>query len=346
METRTMDWNSVTGVSTYFDSRKMVHEGIGVDVSKAKTIEEAFEIAKMGYGVRQDGFVMLKDARQTIDDVKFAMLTGQDTSSIIHRLEEMQIDGYKANYRDDTGRVLGIVTPKYKVIQNIEALNFLNHLLGGGEIICETAGTLFGGAVIWILAKMPTMMVAGEEVIPYIMICNSHNGKIAVCVCMTPVRVYCANTVNLALRTSKRKWTCAHMGDISGKLHEARHTLLSAKQYMAALDEEFGELKRIKMDEDKVWDYLKLLFPIDGNETAKKEDWMKNARLGVYNAWNAPDLIDREKSAFRFINAVSDFATHSEPMRKTKNYQENLMWKTANGNPLIDKAYDLVLAGR
>ena len=120
----------------------------------------------------------------------------------------------------------------------------------------------------------------------------------------------------------------------------------TANAYMNALEEEFGELKRIKMDEDKVWEYLKLLFPIDGSETAKKEDWMKNARLGVYNAWNAPDLADREKSAFRFVNAVSDFATHSEPMRKTKNYQENLMWKTANGNPLIDKAYELVGALR
>ena len=119
-------------------------------------------------------------------------------------------------------------------------------------------------------------------------------------------------------------------------------TLANANNYLDYLEEEFGELKMIKMDEDKVWEYLKLLFPIDGSETNKKADWMTNARLEVFNDWNKPDLASREKSAFRFINAVSDFATHSIPMKRTKNYQENLFMKTADGNPLIDKAYELV----
>ena len=44
------------------------------------------------------------------------------------------------------------------------------------------------------------------------------------------------------------------------------------------------------------------------------------------------------------INAVSDFATHADPLRKTKNYNENLFLRTAEGNPMIDKAYKMVLA--
>ena len=73
---------------------------------------------------------------------------------------------------------------------------------------------------------------------------------------------------------------------------------------------------------------------------------MKQARLEVYNDWNKPDLASREKSAFRFVNAVSDFATHCTPMKRTRNYQENLFMKTMEGNPLIDKAYELVGALR
>ena len=56
---------------------------------------------------------------------------------------------------------------------------------------------------------------------------------------------------------------------------------------------------------------------------------------------------DREwvgKNGWRFINAVSDFATHADPLRKTKNYNENLFLRTAEGNPMIDKAYKMVLA--
>lgn len=349
------NYNAVTKVTNgeMYDSRRGIYDGIGSSVRGALTVEEAFNMANLDWTVKQDTMVRTQVARQIINDVKVAVLEGRDTTSIIHRLEEMQISGYKANYRelDDedylkTGdSVLGVVKNRYKVVQNREGLDFLNSLIGS-DIICETAGSLFGGEVVWFEGRMEDRILCDEVVTPYIVFSNSHNGKSSVSVAMTPHRVICANTLNLALRTSPRRWSCSHMGDISAKLHEARTTLSNANAYMNALEEEFGELKRIKMDEDKVWEYLKLLFPIDGSETAKKEDWMKNARLGVYNAWNAPDLADREKSAFRFVNAVSDFATHSEPMRKTKNYQENLMWKTANGNPLIDKAYELVGALR
>ena len=60
--------------------------------------------------------------------------------------------------------------------------------------------------------------------------------------------------------------------------------------------------------------------------------------------FDAPDLKDVGNNAYRFINAVSDFATHSKPLRKTANYKENLFARTVEGNPLIDKAYQMVSA--
>jgi hypothetical protein len=58
--------------------------------------------------------------------------------------------------------------------------------------------------------------------------------------------------------------------------------------------------------------------------------------------FDALDLIDLPKTSWRFINAVSDFATHIKPLRKTEKYKKNLFSKTIDGNPLIDKAYELV----
>ena len=49
------------------------------------------------------------------------------------------------------------------------------------------------------------------------------------------------------------------------------------------------------------------------------------------------------RNAYRFLCAVSDFATHAKPLRETANYRENIFAKTMDGNPLIDRAYDLVL---
>ena len=60
--------------------------------------------------------------------------------------------------------------------------------------------------------------------------------------------------------------------------------------------------------------------------------------------WDAPDLSNVGRNGYRFINAISDFATHADPIRKTKNYNENLFLRTVEGNPMIDKAYKMVLA--
>ena len=60
--------------------------------------------------------------------------------------------------------------------------------------------------------------------------------------------------------------------------------------------------------------------------------------------FDAPDLRNVGKNAYRFINAVSDYATHAKPLRETANYRENMFARTVEGNPLIDKAYELVLA--
>ena len=58
--------------------------------------------------------------------------------------------------------------------------------------------------------------------------------------------------------------------------------------------------------------------------------------------YEAPDLKDLGNSAYRFINAVSDFATHAKPLRRSANYKENLFVKTMDGNALIDKAYSML----
>ena len=60
--------------------------------------------------------------------------------------------------------------------------------------------------------------------------------------------------------------------------------------------------------------------------------------------YEAPDLKTLDHTAYRFVNAVSDFATHAAPLRRTADYNENLFSRTINGNPLIDKAYALVNA--
>ena len=99
------------------------------------------------------------------------------------------------------------------------------------------------------------------------------------------------------------------------------------------------------MSDAKVMEYIEMLLPMDDNPTDIHKNNVTRIREDLKTRYfDAPDLKHVGKSAYRFVCAVSDFATHAKPLRETVNYRENVFAKTIDGNPLIDKAYELVLA--
>ena len=73
---------------------------------------------------------------------------------------------------------------------------------------------------VWLLAHMPhEYIIAGERISPYLLFSNTHDGSGAVKVAVTPIRVVCNNTLNLALRTAERSWSMIHTGDIRNKMN-------------------------------------------------------------------------------------------------------------------------------
>lgn len=255
------------------------------------------------------------------------------------------IPGYKANVRDQDHKVLGVVTDRYKIVQNEEAFAFTDALLGEG-VRYETAGSLQEGKKVWMLARLPhEYIITGERISPYLVFSNSHDGSGAIKVALTPIRIICQNTLNLALAQSKRCWSTIHTGEVKEKMEEAKNTLFMAEKYMDSLGKEFEALRMKKMTDKEVMDYIDILLPTDNGATIHQIKNINRLKEDVKRRYfDAPDLQDIGKNAYRFINAISDFATHSEPLRKTANYRENLFARTMEGNPLIDKAYQMVCA--
>ena len=263
----------------------------------------------------------------------------------IYTTENEPIKGYKANVRESDRKVLGVVTDRYKVVQNREAFAFTDELLGQG-VRYETAGSLQEGKKVWLLAHMPhEYIIAGERISPYLLFSNTHDGSGAVKVAVTPIRVVCNNTLNLALRTAERSWSMIHTGDIRNKMKEASDTLFKAERYMDELGKEFERLRMKKITDREVRDYIEVLLPIEEGATPQQIKNMSRLQEDMKSRYfDAPDLQDTGKKAYRFINAVSDFATHAKPLRQTVKYKENLFARTTEGNPLIDKAYQMILA--
>ena len=289
--------------------------------------------------------IMVADAPNSKDALRLAGLNWKVLQEPVYTENKELIQGYKANVRNSDRKVLGVVTDRYKVIQNEEAFAFTDALLGEG-VRYETAGSLQEGRRVWMLARLPReFIIGGERISPYMVFSNTHDGSGAVKTALTPIRVVCNNTLNLAIRTEKRSWSMIHTGDISGKIEEAKNTLLLADEYMTALGQEFENLRKIKLSERQVQDYIKILLPMEENYTLQQKRGIEKLREDMrMRYFDAPDLKDVGNNGYRFVNAVSDFATHSTPRRKTANYKENIFARTADGNPMIDRAYQLVAA--
>lgn len=305
-------------VETMFYTRETPWHGLGVRVMEAPASKEALSLSGLDWRVEQEP---------------------------IYTEAGNLISGFKANVRDTDQKVLGVVTDRYRVVQNNEAFSFTDALLGEG-VRYETAGSLQDGKKVWLLAHLPhEYIIAGERISPYLLFSNTHDGSAAIQVAVTPIRVVCNNTLNLALRTAKRSWSAIHTGNIKSKMEEAKNTLFMANAYMDELGKEFENLRKQKLTDRQVMEYIGILLPVEDGATAQQEKNIRRLQNDMkMRYFDAPDLKDVGSNAYRFINAVSDFATHSEPLRRTANYKEQVFSKTVNGNPLIDKAYKMLTA--
>lgn len=304
-------------VETMFYVRVAPWHGLGTCVEEALNSKEALEKSGLNWTVKQQ-----------------SIMTGNSI-----------IPGYKANVRQSDGKILGVVTDRYKVVQNHEAFAFTDALLGEG-VKYETAGSLSDGKKIWLLAKLPDKyIIEGEQIDPYLVFSSSHDGSGAIKVCMTPIRVVCQNTLNLALSSAKRMWSTIHVGDLAAKMDEAHNTLLLAEKYMGRLGNEVSRLSKIKLSDSKVMEYIDLLLPMDEQPTGLHRKNVTRIREDLkVRYFDAPDLRHVGKNAYRFVCAVSDFATHAKPLRETANYRENVLSRTVDGNHLIDRAYEMVVS--
>ena len=214
-------------VESMFSVREKPWHGLGTIVKEAPTSEEALRLAGLDWDV-----------------VQSPIYTNHG-----------KVEGYKANIRSTDRQVLGVVSDPYRIVQNTEAFSFTDELLGQG-VRYETAGSLMGGRKVWLLARLPReFIIAGERISPYLVFSNTHDGSGAVRVAVTPIRVCCNNTLNLALSTAARSFSMVHTGDVKEKVSEAKQTLFMADNYMENLGREFERLRKQKISDQQVREY-------------------------------------------------------------------------------------------
>lgn len=260
---------------------------------------------------------IIQEAPTSADALKLAGLDWTVESRPVFQENNIVIPDYKANVRTSDNTVLGIVGGRYQIVQNSEAFSFTDALVGEG---CkyETAGSLRNGKQIWLLAQMPKEKILGDDVIPYLCFTNSHDGSSPVQVCMTPVRVVCNNTLNLALRSANRKWKTRHTGDMEAKIHEAKITLGLANHYMDSLADYADRAANQVLSEDELQTALNALFPISSLDNKRSKNNKQLARDTFMNCLYAPDVKDFIGTKWGAINAMADMVDHAPSTVKRK----------------------------
>ena len=283
--------------------------------------------------------IVVEDAPTSEDAIRLAGLDWEVLQQKVYTEDGLRIDGSFANVRSSDMKPLGVVGSRYKIVQNVDAFKFTDALLGEG-VKYETAGSLNDGKTVWMLAKLPNKYeILGDKVDPYIVFTNTHDGSGAVKVAMTPVRVVCQNTLNMALNSAKRTWSARHLGSIENKMNEALETLQFANEYMQAVNNTFEDLYKIKLSDFEVRSLINKIVPVNddmGKSQKEKQETIQKDILWRFK--EAPDLRELEYTGARLIQAVADTATHIEPFRRTANYEENRFRRTIEGNDLLDRA--------
>ena len=230
--------------------RKPWHNRGTLVEGEAMTAQEAIEAANMDWRIIT--------VPVYTDRLSFDPTAGDDLENP-GMFEE--VNGKVAIIREDTQEIFNVLSSKYTAVQNVDSFKFFDDIVGSGQATYHTAGTLWGGRRVWILAKIGNgeyQLDNGEQLESFVLLDNSHDGSSALRMRLTPVRVVCSNTLASAT-LSDASFYARHTGGIMGKVSEARDLLGLNKVFM---DSFLEQCNQIASNAFSNWEMEKLTYKV------------------------------------------------------------------------------------
>jgi phage/plasmid-like protein (TIGR03299 family) len=221
-----------------------------------------------------------------------------------------EVPGKYFTVREDTDQVLGVVGADYRILQNRDAFRMLDAItMDANGAKYETAGVLWGGRKVWALARIPEFLevVPGDTLAQYLLISNSHDGSQAVRIMETPVRVVCANTLNMAQGRTGKGMKMKHTGDLFAKVSEVQDALRIIRQDFSNTLDLYKSLAKDTPSSDEIDDVLSRLYPPTRTERSnlQKERVKTFMREGI-----GCDIPGVEGSAWTLYNSITELVDH------------------------------------
>jgi phage/plasmid-like protein (TIGR03299 family) len=273
----------------------------------------------------------------TADMLKGAMLKDWNV-----RLEPcVYPDGYRTkgnmnyvvrtNPADQGTDVLAVVGDRYRVFQNEDLFDFGDNILDGGAS-WESAGSIKDGKVVFGSLVVPREFILdadgiADKTTTYLLVHSSHDGSASVQASITPVRVVCQNTLNMALRSTKQSFKVRHTLKVEGRVAEARRVLGLTFAHMDEFETMAKALFETEMNAKQWSDLVKSIYPLDDTApkgTATKHQQKMDVLDELY--FKAPTQDGIRGTAWGALNAMTERLDYFRPSR------------TANGEAIIAAA--------
>lgn len=288
---------TVNGQTAFASLREPAWHGLGTVFSEEVTTAEMLKLAHLdNWNVR-------------LEDVTIPEGFASDKSfSFVTRTNP---------FNPEQNDVLGVVGERYVPLQNEDLFDFGDLMLDGGGR-WETAGSIKGGRQVFgsLALERETVLDpngVSDKVNTYLLINTSHDGSVAIQASITPVRVVCANTLNLALKgKAKQSFKIRHTSTASGKVAQAREALGLANKYMDEFDKLAHDMISKEITKAKFDEIVALAYPApekDAKGSFKKYndkmDLIQSIYVGEYNntisgtAWGAFNALTERLDWYR-----------------------------------------------
>jgi phage/plasmid-like protein (TIGR03299 family) len=259
--------------------------------------------------------------------------------------------------RKDTLAPLSVMSSRYTPIQNQEVFDFADSIIGEGQAVWDTAGSLAGGRKIFMQVELEGKLFLrsnpDDTTVKKILFISSHDGSKALQGMITPIRTVCANTMNAALRNHSNMFKVFHRKNFADKRNEAAKILELAHAYFDDLQVVMNDLAEQEVTTSYVEGFLGSLLPASKEEVPTRTE---NRRTELSNLFqNGRGNNGRTK--WDLYNAVTEYVDHHSVGRlsttrtlrseASDNIEAETRFERAilgSGSVLKQRALDLLIA--
>jgi phage/plasmid-like protein (TIGR03299 family) len=221
--------------------------------------------------------------------------------------------------RKDNYRPLSIMTKRYQVIQNHETFAFADDIVGSGQAVWDTAGSISGGRVVFMQVELPGRLFLksnpDDQTVKKVLFVNSHDGSKALMGMITPVRVVCQNTLNAALAGDRsNQFKVYHRKNFQSRKDEAAKVLGLASAFYDDLQFVMDSLAEQQVTSSYVEGFVNALMPATKEEVSTRTENRRNQITNLFQNGRG----NNGETKWDLFNAVTEYVDHHSVGRVTE----------------------------